>query len=44
MRLSRGSLTSIAAAAVLARAGLVYLIATAEFAPDHGLWTAADLV
>jgi signal transduction histidine kinase len=44
MRLSRGQLGAIATAAVLAGAALVYLIATAEFAPDHGLWIAADLV
>jgi signal transduction histidine kinase len=44
MRLSRGQLWALAAAAVLTGAVLVYLIATAEFAPDHGLWIAADLV
>jgi signal transduction histidine kinase len=35
---------AIAAAAVIAGGGLVYLLATAEFAPDRGLWIAADLV
>jgi signal transduction histidine kinase len=44
MRLSRGLLVEIAVAAVLTGAVLVYLIATAEFAPDHGLWITADLV
>jgi len=44
MRLSRVLLWTLAAAALLAGAGLVYLLATAEFAPDHGLWIAADLV
>jgi signal transduction histidine kinase len=43
-RLSRGALAGIAAAAVLAGGGLVYLIATAEFAPDHALWITATLV
>jgi signal transduction histidine kinase len=44
MRLSRGVLVGVAVAAVLTGAVLVYLIATAEFAPDHGLWITADLV
>jgi signal transduction histidine kinase len=44
MRLSRSQLAAIAAAAVACGFGLVYLLANAEFAPDHGLWIAADLV
>jgi signal transduction histidine kinase len=44
MRLSRGALAAIAAMAVLAGGAIVYLIARAEFAPDHGLWIAATLV
>ena len=44
MRLSRGQLAAIAVLAVACGFGLVYLLATAEFAPDHGLWIAADLV
>jgi signal transduction histidine kinase len=44
MRLSRGQLAAIAVAAVACGFGLVYLLATAEFAADHGLWIAADLV
>jgi signal transduction histidine kinase len=44
MRLSRGLLIAIAVAAALCAGVLVYLIGTAEFAPDHGLWIAADLV
>ncbi|MGH2799529.1 MAG: histidine kinase, partial [Thermoleophilaceae bacterium] len=44
MRPSRGLLLVLGAVAVFCGAGLVYLIATAEFAPDHGLWIAADLV
>jgi signal transduction histidine kinase len=37
-------LAAIATTAVLCGTALVYLIATAEFAPDHGLWIAADLI
>jgi hypothetical protein len=44
VRLSRGLLAAIAAAAVVCGFGLVYLIATADFGSDHGLWIAADLV
>jgi signal transduction histidine kinase len=44
MRLSRGALAAVAAAAVLACAALVSLIATAEFASDRGIWIAASLV
>ncbi len=44
IRLSRGLLVAIAAAAVACGFGLVYLIATADFGSDHGLWIAADLV
>jgi signal transduction histidine kinase len=44
MRLRRGALFAIAATAVVCGAGLVYLIATADFGSDHGLWIAADLV
>jgi signal transduction histidine kinase len=44
MRLSRIELAAFAAAAVLAGGALVYLLATAEFAPDRGLWITADLV
>jgi signal transduction histidine kinase len=43
-RLSRGLLAAIASAAVVCGFGLVYLIATADFGSDHGLWIAADLV
>jgi signal transduction histidine kinase len=44
IRLSRGLLATIAAAAVVCGFGLVYLIATADFGSEHGLWIAADLV
>jgi signal transduction histidine kinase len=44
MRLSRSQLAAIAATAVACGFGLVYLLATAGFAGDHGLWIAADLV
>jgi signal transduction histidine kinase len=44
IRLSRGLLAAIATAAVVCGFGLVYLIATADFGSDHGLWIAADLV
>jgi signal transduction histidine kinase len=44
MRLSRRLLVAIAAAAVVCGFGLVYLIATADFGSEHGLWIAADLV
>jgi signal transduction histidine kinase len=43
-RLSRDALVAIAATAILCGAGLVYLIATADFGSDHGVWIAADLV
>src|SRR5688572_15332933 len=44
MRLSRGLLAAIAATAAVCGLGLIYLLATAEFASDHGLWIAADLI
>jgi signal transduction histidine kinase len=44
IRLSRRLLVAIAAAAVVCGFGLVYLIATADFGSEHGLWIAADLV
>jgi signal transduction histidine kinase len=44
LRLSRGLLAAIAAAAVVCGFGLVYLIGTADFGSDHGLWIAAELV
>jgi signal transduction histidine kinase len=44
MRLSRGLLAAIAATAAVCGLALVYLLATAEFASDHGLWIAADLI
>jgi signal transduction histidine kinase len=43
-RLSRGLFAAIAAAAVVCGFGLVYLIATADFGSDQGLWIVADLV
>jgi signal transduction histidine kinase len=44
MSLSRGPLAAIATVAVVCGLGLVYLIATADFGSDHGLWIAAALV
>jgi signal transduction histidine kinase len=44
MRLSRGPLWALGAAAALTGLALVPLIASAEFASDHGLWIALDLV
>jgi signal transduction histidine kinase len=44
MRLSRGRLWALAAAAVLSGAALVYLIATSDFAPDRGFWIPAVVV
>ncbi len=44
IRLSRRLLVAIAGAAVVCGFGLVYLIATADFGSDHGLWIAAELV
>jgi signal transduction histidine kinase len=44
IRLSRGLLAAIASAAAVCGFGLVYLIATADFGSDPGLWIAADLV
>jgi signal transduction histidine kinase len=44
VRLSRGRLWALGLAAALFGVALVPLIATAEFASDHGLWIALDLV
>jgi signal transduction histidine kinase len=44
MRLSRGLLWALAGTAALAGAGLVYLIATSDFAPDRGFWIPAVVV
>ena len=44
MRLSRGQLAALAAAAVLSGAALVYLIATSDIAPDRGFWIPAVVV
>jgi signal transduction histidine kinase len=44
MRLSRGLFVAIAVAAAVCGFGLVYLIATADFGSNHGLWIAADLI
>ncbi len=44
MRLSRGWLWGIGAAAAFAGAAIAPLIATAHFEPDRGLWVGLDLV
>ena len=44
IRLSRGLLIAIAAAALVCALGLVYGIAAADFGSEHGLWIAAVLV
>jgi signal transduction histidine kinase len=44
MRLSRGLLWTLAAIAALSGAAIVYLIATAEFAPDKGVWIPSTIV
>jgi signal transduction histidine kinase len=44
IRLSRRLLAAIAATAVVCAFGLVYLIASADFGSDPGLWIAAALV
>jgi signal transduction histidine kinase len=44
MRLSRGTLAALAAAAVLAGAAVASLIATADHTSERGVWVVADLV
>jgi signal transduction histidine kinase len=44
MRPSRGLLWTLAGTAVVVGALLAYLIGTADFRPDRGLWIAAELV
>jgi signal transduction histidine kinase len=44
MRLSRGLLWALAGTAAVAGAAIVFLIATAEFAPDKGIWIPFTIV